>query len=192
MDAVLQQKLAALYKEIEEKQKEMLALKHSMPAEEIQNYTFKDAQGNTVDLLSLFKGKDELLLIHNMGKSCVYCTMWADCISGMYTILKDRVPTVLTSPDEFSVMKAFAESRNWQMPYYSYHGTNFSVDLGFAYDKEGRRWYQPGVSSLFLKDGKIFRKTYDFFGPGDLYCAPWHFFDLLNKGVDGWEPKYKY
>jgi hypothetical protein len=30
------------------------------------------------------------------------------------------------------------------------------------------------------------------FGPGDDFCAVWHFFDLLPEGVDGWEPRFAY
>lgn len=181
-----------LQQEIFKKQKELIELKQKMPLEKIKNYSFKNVNGKEVGLLDLFEGREELLLIHNMGKSCVYCTMWADVLSGMNHIVKDRVNIVLTSPDDVNNLKSFSESRKWNLDCYSYHGTDFSVELGFAYDKEGRRWYQPGVSALILKDGKIYRTAKDYFGPGDVYCAPWHLFNLLPKGDDGWQPKYAY
>ena len=36
---------------------------------------------------------------------------------------------------------------------------------------------------MFHKDaeGKITRISKDYFGPGDFYSAPWHFFDLLPE-----------
>lgn len=184
--------IQALQQEIFEKQKELAALRLQQEPEQIDNYLFKNSNNEEVSLLELFGNKDELLIIHNMGKSCVYCTMWADVLSGMNSIIQDRVKMVLTSPDEVEVMQAFTASRNWQFDALSYHGTSFSLDLGFAYDKEGKRWYQPGVSGLIRKDNQIYRTAYDFFGPGDVYCAPWHLFELFPKGADNWQPKYKY
>lgn len=188
----MQERITALQKEIFEKQKEINQLKLEQKPELVKNYTFQDKDGNAINLKELFNGTDELLLIHNMGKSCVYCTMWADVISGMHHIISNRVKIVLTTPDDVATMKAFAENRNWKMPYFSYHGTDFSKDLGFAYDKEGRRWYMPGVSALILKEDNIFRTAYDFFGPGDMYCPPWQLFELLPRGNNGWQPKYVY
>ena len=51
----------------------------------------------------------------------------------------------------------------------------------------------PGVS-VFRKetDGTIYRVSRAEFGPGDNFCAVWHFFDLLPEGIDGWEPKLSY
>lgn len=185
-------RIAELQKEIFEKQKELNKLKLEQDFENIKNYVFKDKNENNKSLKELFGGKDELLVIHNMGKSCVYCTMWADVLSGMYHVIKDRVNIVLTSPDDVAILKTFAENRNWNIPYYSYNGTDFSKDLGFAYDKENKRWYMPGVSALIIKDDEILRTAYDFFGPGDMYCPPWQLFELLPKGDNGWQPKYEY
>lgn len=186
------EKIRLLQEEIFAKQKELAELRLAQEAEEISNYEFKNAKGLNSSLLELFGEDEELLVIHNMGKSCVYCTMWADVISGMHHIIRDRVKLVLTSPDNYKVMSEFANSRNWTLDCYSYEGSNFSVDLGFAKDKNERRWYSPGVSALIRKGNKIYRRSYDFFGPGDSYCAPWHFFALLPEGNAKWEPKYKY
>ena len=41
-------------------------------------------------------------------------------------------------------------------------------------------------------DGKIYRASRAEFGPGDNFCAVWHFFDLLPEGIDGWQPKLNY
>ena len=154
-------KIASLQKEIEAKQQEILALRKSTPLEPVKNYELTNHLGAKVHLLDLFEGKDELLLIHNMGKSCVYCTMWADTLNGMLHIIKDRVNIVLTSPDDVNTMKNFKESRNWNWACYSYYNTDFSIELGFAKDIEGRRWYSPGVSALVLKEGKIYRTSKD-------------------------------
>jgi predicted dithiol-disulfide oxidoreductase (DUF899 family) len=188
----LESTINRLQEEIFQKQKALALLIKSQEPERIQNYAFKNTENEPVHLLDLFEGKDELVLIHNMGKSCVYCTMWADTLSGSYPIIKNRVKIVLTTPDDVPEMLEFSNSRHWKIPCFSYYGTDFSVDLGFASDKEGRRCYEPGFSILTQKDGKIFRTAKDRFGPGDVYCAPWHLFELLPKSLDGWHPKYKY
>lgn len=188
----MDEKIITLQKEIRAKQQELVTLRLKQPLEEVSNYDFKDKNGKTVSLDSLFKGKDELLVIHNMGKACKYCTMWADGFRGFTDIINDRMPWILTSPDAPEILKEFAEKRNWNFNYLSYNGTNFAHNLGFAHNKENRTFYQPGVSALIKKDGKIYRTAKDFFGPGDLYNPAWHFYDLFPKGVDGWQPKYTY
>lgn len=181
-----------LQQEIREKQAQIIKIRLEAPLEEINNYRFKNSEGKEVDLLSLFEDSDELLVIHNMGKSCRFCTMWADGFRGYSDMISDRMPWVLTSPDEHQVMREFVEPRKWNFNYLSYFGTSFGFDLGFAEEKKGRTWYSPGVSALIRKDGKIYRTSKDFFGPGDLYNPAWHFFDLFPKGADGWQPKYEY
>jgi predicted dithiol-disulfide oxidoreductase (DUF899 family) len=129
------------------------------------------------------------MVIHNMGKGCSYCTLWADGFNGFVKPLNDRVPFVLVSPDKPSVQKEFAESRGWTFKMLSASESTFTKDLGF--EKEEKK-YWPGVSTFVRKEGKIFRVNYDFFGPGDYYCSVWHLFDLLPKGENAWKPKYVY
>jgi predicted dithiol-disulfide oxidoreductase (DUF899 family) len=184
--------IETLQQEIFEKQKQLKELRLAQPLEEIKEYTFKNKQGEEVSLDSLFEEGDELLVIHNMGKKCAYCTMWADGFRGYSEMLSDRMPWVLTTPDDFETMKEFLVSRDWNFNSLSFHGTSFARDLGFEFDKEGKTFYWPGVSALIKKDGKIFRTAKDSFGPGDLYNPAWHFFDLFPKGANKWNPKYAY
>ena len=181
-----------LQKEIQQKQQELIELRKQTPLEEIKDYNFLDKNGNSVSLRSLFKGNDELLIVHNMGKECRYCTMWADGFRGYNDIINDRMPWVLTSPNKYEDLNTFAESRDWNFNYVSFNGTSFAKDLGFEFDKDGRTYYNPGVSALIIKDNKIYRTAKDSFGPGDLYNPAWHFFDLFPKGANKWQPKYEY
>jgi len=52
---------------------------------EIRNYQFETLNGKT-DLSSLLADKKLLLVIHNMGQACRYCTLWADGFNGIDTI----------------------------------------------------------------------------------------------------------
>ena len=189
----MNEKIKQLREEIESRRQQIIALQIEATPEEVKDYSLKDKDGNTVLLSELFGDGDELLVIHNMGKECRYCTMWADGFRGYSEIISDRMPWVLTSPNEPSIMKEFAEKRNWNYPYLSINGTDFAYDLGYENrGEDGRSSYSPGVSALIKKDGKIYRTGKDFFGPGDYYNPVWHFFDLFPKGVNKWVPKYEY
>lgn len=188
----MNEEIQRLSKELREKQQELVEARRKLPLEEIADYTFKNREGADVKLSDLFDERDELLVMHNMGKACVYCTMWADGFRGFTEVIADRMPWVLTSPDDYELLNRFAESRNWEFNAVSFHGTDFAKDLGFEYEKDGKRMFYPGASALIRKDGKIYRASYDFFGPGDLYNPAWHFFDLFPKGSNNWAPKYIY
>ena len=184
--------IETLQKEVDVLREKILQLRQEREWELFEDYTLKDAEGQEVRLSELFKDKDELLLVHNMGKGCAYCTLWADGFSSLTQPLNDRVPFVLVSPNPPEVMKEFAESRHWAFKTISAHESTFTLDAGFAHVKEGKTYYMPGVSAFAKKDGKIYRTNKDYFGPGDYYCNVWPFFDLLPKGQNQWQPKFAY
>lgn len=189
MNESVYQQIDALQKEITQRREQIIELRSKIEHELIADYMLKGWNGEEVLLSSLFDERDELLVIHNMGKRCTYCTLWADGLNGSTLPLNDRVPFVVVSPDAPVVQKEFAESRNWKFKMLSAEGTTFIADLGFE-PKPGS--YYPGVSAFVRKDGKIYRTAYDYFGPGDPYCSVWHLFDLLPQRENNWSPKYKY
>lgn len=165
-------------------------LRRKISAKTVSDYTFKDPDGKQVKLSSLFGKKDDLIIIHNMGKSCSFCTLWADGFTGFTKHLENRAGFALVSHDRPALLKEFAASRNWNYKYLSNDGGDFTKDMGFQSEK-GDPW--PGMST-FRKDknGKIKRVSSAFFGPGDDFCSIWHMFDMLGNGADGWAPTYKY
>ncbi|MEZ5007474.1 MAG: DUF899 family protein [Chitinophagales bacterium] len=184
--------IAQLQKELREKQQQLTEARKRLPLEEIKDYELQNKEGEKVMLSALFGESDELLLIHNMGKECTYCTMWADGFRGFTEIITDRMPWVLVSPNEASVLKSFSENRGWNFNVMSFNNSDLGKDLGFEKLHNGKRSFMPGVSALIKKEGKMFRAAYDFFGPGDNYNPAWHFFDLFPNGANGWTPKYIY
>lgn len=189
----IQQKLEALEREITEKQSERRELLKQMSGERVHNYALKNWGGTTTTLAEMFGDKDELLIVHNMGRSCPYCTLWADGFNGVAHHLNNRVAFALVSPNSPDVQKEFAQSRGWTFTMYSAEGSDFTRDLGYEVEHEGRPYQLPGVSS-FTKDseGNITRISRDFFGPGDSYAGIWHLLDLLPNGPNGWHPKFAY
>ncbi|MGH8003573.1 MAG: DUF899 family protein [Limisphaerales bacterium] len=173
------------------KAKERLAgLRRQLPKEEVKDYALKAWDGGEARLSSFFGDKKDLILIHNMGTGCVYCTMWADGFNGVLHHLENRSGFAVISPNDPETQKKFAAGRGWKFKMYSAKGTSFNKNMGFENEKGGA---QPGVS-VFRKepDGKIFRVSKAEFGPGDDFCTVWHLFDLLSEGPAGWEPKFKY
>lgn len=155
--------------------------------EPVENYVFQGWDGK-ITLAELFGGKNELILIHNMGKQCNYCTLWADGFQGFYKHLKTRAGFVLANHNSPAEQKEFAKSRGWEFPMVSAAGTSFAKDMGFLSDDGSLM--NPGVS-IFQKNeaGEIFRTTSAGFGPGDLFAGIWHLFDLLPGGPGNWQPK---
>lgn len=156
--------------------------------EEVSDYSFKTIIGESF-LSSFFKDKEELIVIHNMGKSCDYCTLWADGFNGYYRHIKTRAEFILVNNDPPEVQYAFATSRNWRFPVYSARHTDFTKDMGYYNDRDNNQ--EPGIS-VFKKEqsGKIFRtNTIDLGSPGDLFCSFWYLLDLLPSSSDNWKPK---
>ncbi|MEE9552765.1 MAG: DUF899 family protein [candidate division Zixibacteria bacterium] len=183
-------RIEKLENDILKARKELTGLKRDLPKEDVSEYTFMDLDGARVDLSDLFGNHDELIVIHNMGKRCAYCTLWADGFNGILGHLENRAAFVVISPDDPATQKSFAESRGWKFRILSGKESKFTKDMGFEHD-DGK--YMPGFSTFHKdSDGRIFRTAYDYFGPGDPYCGIWHMFELLPNGVNGWQPKFQY
>jgi predicted dithiol-disulfide oxidoreductase (DUF899 family) len=184
-----------LQKEIVEKRKELIELLKREQRRPVEDYTFDTHEGGKVKLSELFGNKSELIVIHNMGASCPYCTMWADGFNGLYPHLADRAGFVLINNDDVSAQKTFKNSRGWRFPMVSSKGNKFFADLGFTNEQKDAEYgpFAPGIST-FKKtpDGKIERVASRNFGPGDDFCSAWHMFDLLPAGANGWEAKFSY
>ena len=188
----LDQQIQNLQREIADKTKALAALRLTRPPEAVEDYTLQDASG-AVSLASLFGDKQDLIVIHNMGRSCPYCTLWADGFNGVRGHLEDRAALVLCSPDTPEVQAEFAASRSWGFRMVSNGDSSFTPDMGFRFEKDGKTYQSPGYSTFRKQDdGSITRIGSDMFGPGDVYCGVWHMLDLLDGGPGDWGPKFSY
>ena len=75
--------------------------------------------------LDLFGGRDHLLVIHNMGQGCRYCTLWADGFNGVVPHLESAMGLVLVSKDAPDVQRRFANSRGWRFRLASHGGGDY-------------------------------------------------------------------
>jgi predicted dithiol-disulfide oxidoreductase (DUF899 family) len=181
------EKLRQYRREIAGLRAKMRDLQQSVEPEEVRDYELAVPGGKT-RLSSLFGDKDTLFVVHNMGMSCPYCTLWADGFAGVFEHLRNRAAFVVSSPDPPERQQEFAAGRRWTFPMVSHQGSTFAADMGY-HDDSG---FRPGVSVLRRERGKLVRVADTSFSPGDDFCNVWHFFDLIPEGAAGWKPKYKY
>lgn len=179
-------KIKELEQQISKMKAELATQRQRAKPQKVKDYPFKTPKG-PVKLSQLFGKSDDLLVIHNMGKSCNYCTMWGDVLQGQLQHIGARTAVVLVSPDTPDAQQKLAKARKWKVKMVSDRGGDFTPDMGYKTKEEG---YWPGVSGFHRnKNGTIVRTGTAVFGPGDDFCPPWHFFDLLRGGAKGFEPK---
>lgn len=189
VDIDLEDALEEAERELVQARKHVNELRGQASQRPVEDYTFQDTTG-PVNLSDLFGARQDLLVIHNMGKSCPYCTLWADGFIGLYPHLNNRAAFAMVSPDDPQTQKEFGDSRGWPFRMVSSQGSTFSKDMGYE-SPEGK--YHPGVSAFRKdEDGSIRRISSAPFGPGDEFCGIWHFFDLFEDGANEWQPKYTY
>ena len=181
------ERLAGYRREIAALRAKMRELQAEIEPEAVTDYVLTGADG-PVRLSQLFDDKDTLFVIHNMGRTCPNCTMWADGFNGVLAHLENRAAFVVTTPDDPTTQTEFARSRGWRFRMVSHQGTDFAAAMGYR----GEGGWLPGVS-VFRKDGdRILRVSDQRLGPGDDLCAVWHFFDMIPEGPAGWRAKFSY
>lgn len=181
------EQLAGFRRDIAALRDKMRALQSAVEPEEAENYRFATSDGE-VHLSELFGDKEYLFVIHNMGKSCPNCTMWADGFNGVLPHLENRAAFVVSSPDDLETQRVFARSRGWRFRMVSHRGTSFAADMGYR----GENGWLPGVSVFRRIADRIHRVSDAPFDQGDDFCAVWHLFDLLPEGAGGLRAKFAY
>ena len=175
-------------REIADIRQKMRKAQAQIEPEKVADYTFASPTGS-IRLSELFGAHDDLMVVHNMGRACPACTLWADGYSGLHAHLSSRAAFVVSSPDSPDVQQAFAGGRGWKFAMVSHQGTSFAADMGYVAENGG---WRPGIS-VFRRQGATIQRVSDApLSPGDDFCALWHFFDLLPDGAAGWTPKFSY
>ncbi len=159
------------------------------PPEVVDNYAFEGWDGPTT-LSDLFRDNADLIVVHNMGVGCTYCTLWADGFNGLAPHIEDRAAFVVVSPNPVQVQRKFSTGRGWKFRMVSDGTKAFTGAMGYL-DKDGDP--NPGVSTFSkASDGSISRQNTAELGPLDDFCALWPMFAMLKDGPNAWEPKFGY
>jgi len=162
-------------------------LRKTHSGDEVENYTFSTLDGN-VTLLDLFGDSDRLLMIHNMGQGCRYCTLWADGFNGFLPHLESVMAVVLVSKDPPDVQRTFANSRNWRFRLASHGGGQYIQEQTVMQGENNT----PGAVVYEREGSRIRRKNAAVFGPGDLYCSIWNLLGMAGLSATEWTPQYNY
>jgi len=182
--------LTALYRESMDVRNRIVAALKSRAITLDRTYVFTEGENTPVSLSELFGTQDDLIVIHNMGRSCNYCSLWADGLNGVLDHLSSRTSVVLMNADSAEEQRSIATNRGWKFRMIRDTECAFTDAMGFRTDHEGKKYLQPGYSVFHRNDdGSITRTGYDAFGPGDVYMGVFHMFDMLADGGEGWQPR---
>lgn len=181
--------IARLENEVMAARQRLAAARRQAPAEPFEDHELQTTDG-PVSLSALFGDRRDLLVIHNMGRRCDYCTLWADGFNGIVDHLEDRAAFVVVSPDAPEVQRDFAAARGWRFRMASSDGSAFAEACG-AVDEDGDP--MPAASAFRKQDdGSITRVARAEIEPYDPFCSAWYLFELLAGGTGDWEPKSEY
>lgn len=167
--------------------KKLSKLQQSNCGDEVKNYSFTTLDGETT-LLDFFENNDKLLVIHNMGQGCRYCTLWADGFNGFLPHLEDAMSVVLVSKDSPENQRKFANSRGWRFRLASHGGGKYIQEQSVMEDSDN----MPGAVVYERKENTIYRKNNCVFGPGDIYCSMWSLLSLAGLDSNTWTPQFSY
>ena len=181
------QQLVDFRRKIADIRQQMREVQAAVEPQEVQDYEFATLDG-PVRLSELFGRHDDLIVVHNMGKACPACTLWADGYNGIHQHVTNRTAFVVSSPDAPDVQQKFAASRGWVFRMVSHRDSSFALDMGYRNSTR----YLPGMSVFRRVADSIVRVSDAGWSPGDDFCTLWHFFDMLPGGAAGWRPKYSY
>lgn len=179
--------IVALEMQIFELTNKLNQLRKAEAGTEVRNYRFTTQTGEA-SLLDLFGERDTLLLIHNMGQGCRYCTLWADGFNGILPHLESAMSVVLVSRDEPGLQRQFANSRGWRFRLASHGGGDYIKEQSVQ-DGAGN---MPGAVVYTREGNTIRRKNATTFGPGDMYCPAWNLLAMAGLDEAGWTPQFAY
>lgn len=163
-NAIMTEEIRIIEQEIMDRMVRLNQLQKQNPGREVPNYTFQTLEGE-VTLLELFGKRNHLLMIHNMGQGCRYCTLWADGFNGFVPHLESALSLVLVSRDAPELQQRFARNRGWTFRMASHGGGAYIREQ--TVDKDSQN--APGAVVYEKRDGKIYRKNDSGFGPGSIF-----------------------
>lgn len=171
--------------EIYQKALRLADLRKAEASVSVEDYAFATLEGQTT-LSALFAERDRLLVIHNMGGGCRYCTLWADGVNGVLPHLESAMSVVLVSKDAPETQRRLAQDRGWRFRMASHGGGRYMTEQSVGETNF------PGAVVYENADGAILRRGRARFGPGDLYSPLWHFLALAGIAQDAFTPQFHY
>ncbi|MCB1219596.1 MAG: DUF899 family protein [Planctomycetales bacterium] len=181
----LKQQLKAKWDQRNALNMEMAAIEKQLGGQAMQDYELTRHDGSTVRLSEMFGEHSQMVLVHNMGFACKYCSLWADGFNGYFHHLESgeygqRAKFLLVSNDRPDQQQAGAKLRGWQFDMLSCRDTSLSKDWGYAREDGDKVHYGPGMMILEKTgDGTIRCHQQTDICPGDSLMGLFHMFIRL-------------
>lgn len=186
MDMIVDNRAAELYRleeELAQLEARVRQLRAQGQGEPVGRYVFRGWDGEAVALDELFGIQDRLIMIHNMGVGCRYCSMWADGLNGLLPYLRRFAAVAMLNHDPVERQKSVAVTRGWGFRMLDASGTTFFADQGFQDPQDGS--LLPGLSTFVrASDGTVRRYAKAFFGPHDRFCPTFSILELLPPDAE--------
>jgi len=172
-------------KAITRARKVVAAKRQAMPWVKVQDYHFHGPTG-AVRLSELFGDSNNLVVQHIMQgvtekDACPMCCFWVDGLNGSLPHLSPRTAVVGVAAAPFEALTKLKQTKGWDVPLYSSHGSTFNHDFLVEFTEEeraaGQKVYNyksaewgwcdqaPGISVFTKRDGQVYH-TYSTYGPG--------------------------
>src|SRR5437660_1814645 len=82
--STIEVQLSQALEELQSCRAKIARLRQQLPQPAVHNYTLTGPGNTPVSLASLFGEHEDMIVIHNMGVWCAYCTLWADGFNGFF------------------------------------------------------------------------------------------------------------
>lgn len=188
------------------------AKRRQLPMVEIKKEYIFDGTDGRESLLSLFKGRNQLIVQHFMfdpewDEGCKGCSFQTDNIGNLAHLYARDASLVMVSRAPLEKLEKFKKRMGWTFPWYSSNESDFNYDFHVTIDasrgsdvynyedieKLGEGWKnwkgeQPG-NSVFIRNGDRIFHTYSAYERGcELLMGTLNYLDLTPFGrQEDWE-----
>jgi predicted dithiol-disulfide oxidoreductase (DUF899 family) len=161
-----------------------------------KEYEFEGPNG-TATLLDLFEDRGQLFIYNfmfgpNQEVGCDGCSMVVDQFTHLAHVHARDTSLALASRAPFGKLERYRKRMGWEIPWYSWGGGTYGVDLGLSPPEPQPGEYQDGEMfglNAFVRNGEDIYRTYFTSRRGVEVIGPvWSFLDrsLLGR-QEGWE-----
>jgi predicted dithiol-disulfide oxidoreductase (DUF899 family) len=197
------ERIVAREKALTKASDELAAERRRQPIMRIEKeYEFEGPSGTAI-LLDLFEGRRQLFIYNfmfgpNQEVGCDGCSMVADQLTHLSHLHARDTSLALASRAPFEKLERYRKRMGWEIPWYSWGGGAYGVDLGLSPSEPRPGEYQDGEMfglNAFFRDGDEIHRTYFTSNRGVEVIGPvWSLLDrsLLGRqetwedSPDGW------
>jgi predicted dithiol-disulfide oxidoreductase (DUF899 family) len=175
----------------------LAAERRRLPRVRIDKEYVLDGPDGKATLLDLFEGRRQLIVYHfmfgpNQEAGCDGCSMFVDQVGHLAHFHARDTSFALVSRAPIDKIEAYRKRMGWTIPWYSWFGGDFSVDLGRSPATPRVGEYQDGEAfglSVFFREGDEIFRTYFTTSRGvEALGSVWTFLDLTPLGrQEEWE-----